>query len=171
MAVMEAIKGGLKGWFGYPQDDDYDDEPIREDDYVDPDEHVLNDNFRRGRPGQYQNNGRNTGNVINLHSPNRFTSSVVICEPRDYDEEVMQICDHLTARRTITVSLEKTKDDATRRRILDFLMGAACAVNASMNKIAARVHILAPSDVELQQLNSGPGTSGEEFPFARASYR
>ena len=75
-----------------------------------------------------------------------------ICKPRNF-EQALSVIDYMVAGRTVILNLEDV-DRSICRRIMDFMSGAAYALNLSIKKSAATSYIIAPSEV---------GVSGEIF--------
>ncbi len=72
---------------------------------------------------------------------------VVLVKPERYDE-APSIVDHLNNKRTVVLNLETTARDDIRR-IVDFLSGAAYAINGQMKRVAAKTFIVTPFNVDI----------------------
>ncbi len=72
---------------------------------------------------------------------------VVLVKPERY-EEAPSIVDHLNSKRTVVLNLETTTRDDIRR-IVDFLSGAAYAINGQMKRVAAKTFIVTPFNVDI----------------------
>jgi len=79
---------------------------------------------------------------------NRYRSyEVIVCEPSSY-EDAMSIVKHLKDRKTVILKLEMI-DRENALRIVDFLCGAAHALNGSQQKIGETVFVFTPMNVSL----------------------
>ena len=72
---------------------------------------------------------------------------IVVLEPSSLDE-ARELADALKQRKPIIVNLRKTDKDLTRR-IVDFLMGIAWAIDGHTQKIADSVYIFTPATFEV----------------------
>lgn len=75
-----------------------------------------------------------------------------ICKPKNFEQSLSAI-DYMVAGRTVILNLEDVERNVCRR-IIDFISGAAYALNLSIKKTSATSFIIAPSEV---------GISGEIF--------
>jgi cell division inhibitor SepF len=85
-------------------------------------------------------------NVVSLHA--QKSSKIVLCEPRNY-EETQTIADHLRARKTVLINLQRLKSDQAMR-IVDFLSGTVYALNGNISKIGSNIFVCTPDSVEVQ---------------------
>lgn len=72
-----------------------------------------------------------------------------VLKPKTF-ESVPQIADHLLNKRTVVLNLEDA-DDATSRRIIDFLFGVAYSINGSLKKIATKAYVITPNNVDVDE--------------------
>lgn len=72
-----------------------------------------------------------------------------VLKPKTF-ETVPQIADHLLSKRTVVLNLEDA-DDATSRRIIDFLFGVAYSINGSLKKIATKAYVITPNNVDVDE--------------------
>ncbi len=91
---------------------------------------------------------RNRGNVIPMSSAVSTNSKMVITQPTCY-EDVTEITDYLTGKRSIIINLEAVNPDEARR-ILDFLGGATYAVDGNMQKVSKLIYLITPNNIEIQ---------------------
>ena len=75
------------------------------------------------------------------------TLQVILVKPTEYTD-AKKIADHLMNNRTVVLVLEDATE-ATRRRIIDFLIGVAYAMNGNLKPIANQTYIVTPHDVGL----------------------
>lgn len=72
-----------------------------------------------------------------------------VVKPKNF-ESVPQIADHLLGKRTVVLNLEDA-DEATSRRIIDFLFGVAYSINGSLKKIASKAYVITPNNVDVDE--------------------
>ncbi len=76
------------------------------------------------------------------------TSKMVITKPSCF-EDVEEIGGYLKQRKSVIVNLESVnKEDG--RRILDFLGGAAFALEGTVQKVSTLIYLMTPKTVEIQ---------------------
>ena len=75
------------------------------------------------------------------------TLQVILVKPTEYTD-AKKIADHLMNGRTVVLVLEEASE-VTRRRIIDFLIGVAYAMNGNLKPIANQTYIVTPHDVGL----------------------
>lgn len=74
---------------------------------------------------------------------------VVILKPEHFDNNTAtSTVDHLRERRTVVLNLEQTDKDSARR-LLDFLSGAAYALDGIVKRIAVNTYLITPQNVGL----------------------
>ena len=83
----------------------------------------------------------------NVYMNQQETNRLVVYAPNHF-EEVQVLVDHMKARRPVIVSLEGLDGDLARS-MLDFVCGAAYALEGSMQKISGNIFLVAPSDVDV----------------------
>ena len=72
---------------------------------------------------------------------------VVIVRPEVFDE-VANIADHLVQGKTVVLNLE-TANKEVSRRIVDFMSGAAYALNCKLKKVANCTFIIVPQHTDI----------------------
>lgn len=75
------------------------------------------------------------------------SNRLVVYAPNHF-EEVQVLVDHMKANRPVIVSLEGLDGDLARS-MLDFVCGAAYALEGSMQKVSGNIFLVAPSDVDV----------------------
>ena len=85
-------------------------------------------------------------NVTNLPNAGRIGKMVIYC-PVSY-EDTQSIIDNLRSQTPVIVNLEQIEWD-TAQRVLDFLSGAAYALNGCVQKISSRIFVVAPSSTKM----------------------
>ena len=86
------------------------------------------------------------GKVVSLGSASGQTQ-VVLVKPERF-ETAAEIVDQLRSKRPVLINLETTPKDVTRR-LVDFLSGAAYALDGKVKKIAANTYLITPPNVDL----------------------
>lgn len=104
-----------------------------------------------------QHEERRTGNTYSANTASAssarssYSSSptlqVILVKPTEYTD-AKKIADHLMNGRTVVLVLEEASEQ-TRRRIIDFLIGVAYAMNGNLKPIANQTYIVTPHDVGL----------------------
>lgn len=89
---------------------------------------------------------RGKGQIVGLPTAKQ-PSKMILCEPRSYDE-TQEIADHLKARRSVLVNLQRVRQDLAVR-IVDFLSGTIYALNGSISKVGPGIFLCAPEHVEV----------------------
>lgn len=89
---------------------------------------------------------RGKGQIVGLPTAKQ-PSKMILCEPRSY-EETQEIADHLKARRSVLVNLQRVRQDLAIR-IVDFLSGTIYALNGSISKVGPGIFLCAPDHVEV----------------------
>jgi cell division inhibitor SepF len=100
---------------------------------------------RPARPAASSRNVRQADKVVNLNNGGQL--KVVIVKPLRF-EAVAEIADHLLDRRAVLMNLEDT-DEATGRRLIDFLSGVAYAQDGKIRKSSRSTYIITPYNVDL----------------------
>ena len=86
------------------------------------------------------------GKVVSLGT-GAGQSQLVFIKPERF-ETAADITDHLRSKRAVLINLETTPKDVTRR-LVDFLSGAAYALDGKVKKVAANTYIITPPNVDL----------------------
>lgn len=86
---------------------------------------------------------RRSNKVVNINTTTQL--QVVLVSP-DRFENAAEIADHLRAKNTVVLNLEKTEKDVARR-LLDFLSGVAYANEGKIKKVALSTYIITPYNV------------------------
>ena len=93
---------------------------------------------RPGRPKE--------GRLVNLGAA-AGQSQLVLIKPERF-ETAAEIADHLRSKRAVLINFETTPKDVTRR-LVDFLSGAAYALDSKIKKVAANTYVITPPNVDL----------------------
>lgn len=83
--------------------------------------------------------------VFQMNSSSQM--KVVILQPTTYSE-AQDIVGHLKEKKPVVVNLEKVTSDIASK-IIYFLSGAVCALDGSMQKVAAGIILITPQNVSI----------------------
>ncbi|WP_297435046.1 cell division protein SepF [uncultured Clostridium sp.] len=92
-----------------------------------------------------QSNNNNNGKVLNIHSA--ADAKVIITRPTKYDDSV-DICTALRNRNIVIINTSALETKVARR-LLDFVSGAAYALDGNLEDIETRVYVVSPSNVHV----------------------
>lgn len=131
----------VKNFIGLDTDEDeyYDDE------YMDEDDEEYEEEPRR-RFGGFSNR---TAKVVPVHSAGG--SRVRIIKPKSF-EESGKIADEIKEHRLVIFDVT-TLDIDQARRIVDFIVGAAYAVNGNVRRVSGGIFVAAPSNIDISGEN------------------
>lgn len=147
--------GFMDGFKKKPAEDNYNDN--YEDDYYDEFNNGGYDDPQADDMGMQNgaNSGMNAGmsamggGAMSGISISGTSIEMKVLKPKTF-ETVPQIADHLLSKRTVVLNLEDA-DDATSRRIIDFLFGVAYSINGSLKKIATKAYVITPNNVDVDE--------------------
>lgn len=88
---------------------------------------------------------RRSSRVVKLHETNSQQMRVVVIQPEGFDE-AQDIANYLKERKPIIVNLESVEVEVAQR-IVDFLSGAAYALDGDIQKITKGIFLVAPHNV------------------------
>lgn len=104
-----------------------------------------------------QANKRRSANVVNMPNPNTIIK-ICIHEPIDFDE-VQNVIDDLLEGKAIVLNIEQLGTDV-QQRIIDFVNGAVYALKGNTKMVTKTIFILAPKNVEVDNLKDAFETKG-----------
>ena len=138
-SVVDFIVNG----FGSKEDDIFDemDEDMIEDGYE------VEDNLAIDPAYTYHSRQDKTNDLKVVNHPNYKGYEVIVMEPRSFDDAA-QIVQYLKERKTILLNLHLLDKEQSQRTI-DFVCGAAHALNGKPQKVAELVFVFTPSNVTL----------------------
>ena len=163
-----ALSEGLKGFFrmftdGFQNDGDYGDEPFTDlidgdGDYstngalaLDTKENDLDAMYGTRVSSKSERSFGRESKVVS--HPNSYKSGeVTVIEPRSFSESA-QIVRKLIEKKTVILHLDLLDKEQSQRTI-DFICGAAHALNGTAQKISDMVFIFTPSNVSLSVENA-----------------
>jgi cell division inhibitor SepF len=157
MGIMDELKR-----LAHPYEDDDDELDEEYEDGVEETEEEEEQTVRHSAPrpekttprtgsaagGSYFESRRDS-KVVNITSPNQM--QVVLVEPSRVEnaDNMREIADHLMAKRTVVLNLEKA-DKETIDHLLFFMGGVAYAVQGNMKRVAQNTYIVMPHNVNME---------------------
>ncbi|MGL5066649.1 MAG: cell division protein SepF [Sarcina sp.] len=138
MAVFEKVKGFL----GFDAEEDFED-----DDFIEEEEHDYESPVIRTTQQAPQMSTPNSNNnkVVSIHAAS--DAKVVITRPTKYDDSI-DICTALRNRNIVIINTSALETKVARR-LLDFVSGAAYALDGNLDDIETRVYVVSPSNVQV----------------------
>ncbi len=117
------------------------------------DEYEVQDNLAVDPKYSYQANIDRTSDLKVVNHPNFRGYEVIVMEPRSFDDAA-SIVQYLKDRKTIVLNLHLLDKEQSQRTI-DFVCGAAHALNGKPQKVGDLVFVFTPSNVTLSvELNA-----------------
>ncbi|HBP38051.1 MAG TPA: cell division protein SepF [Clostridiales bacterium] len=117
---------------------DYDEE-FDQSEYEEQETAVIAD---EPRPGPFR---RQQGKVVDIKTNGQ--QQVVIMQPSDI-EAAQQTCDHIRAGKTVICNIEKV-DAKVAQRVIDFITGAAYALDGKVMPVSSVIFVVAPRNTTL----------------------
>ncbi len=97
------------------------------------------------RPTGSRNMAGNRNNkVLNLHA--NVQMEVVVASPETF-EEAREISQHIKDKKPVIINLEFV-EHGIAQRITDFLCGCCCAMDGNIQRIADKIFMIAPDNVD-----------------------
>jgi len=116
-------------------------------------EYEVQDNLAIDPKYSYQSNMDRSNDLKVVNHPNFRGYEVMVMEPRSFDDSA-SIVQYLKDRKTIVLNLHLLDKDQSQRTI-DFVCGAAHALNGTPQKFGDKVFVFTPSNVTLSvELNT-----------------
>jgi cell division inhibitor SepF len=82
---------------------------------------------------------------VDIHATTQF--QVVVMHAQKFDD-VIDIADHLKAKKPVVVNMEQT-DPEMIRRMIDFISGVVYAIDGGIQKISKVILLVTPYNVEI----------------------
>jgi len=125
-------------------------------------------NLHEDRTGnlEKQVSRRTSRKKVSLISSARETkkTTVFIAEPKEFDE-IQVIADNFKNNIPVIVNLQQVEKDISKR-IIDFCSGLTYALEGDIKKVAERVFLIVPSNIEVNSVESELiGEEGFTKPF------
>ena len=111
------------------------------------DEYEVEDNLALDPAYSYQPKQERANELKVVSHPNYRGYEVLVMEPRSFDDAA-QIVQHLKDRKTIVLNLHLLDKEQSQRTI-DFVCGAAHALNGKPQKVGELVFVFTPSNATL----------------------
>ena len=121
-------------------EDEYEQEAYTEDEPVEMPEEP--------RPGPFRRQSH--GKVVDLRGSGGG-QQVVIMQPADIDS-AQQACDHIRSGKTVICNIEKV-DPKIAQRVIDFITGAAYALDGKVMPVSSVIFVVAPRQTALVEGN------------------
>jgi len=156
-----AITDGIRGIVDFLTQgiESRDGDDIFTDMVEDGEEYMTDDNLALApMPVNNKNNKKAESNVVSHPSFSRSAYEVVIVEPHSFSE-AGSIVQNLIDRKTVVLNLHLLDKDQSQRTI-DFVCGAAHALNGKPQKVGDMVFVFTPSNVTM---SVDTQTSGSKF--------
>lgn len=83
--------------------------------------------------------------VVNIHS--NSTAKIMVVKPTAY-EDSRDIAEAVKSRKIVVINTNSLETKIAQR-LVDFVSGAACVLNAELQEIEQRVYLLSPQNVEV----------------------
>jgi cell division inhibitor SepF len=148
VAVTDMIKSAIdfcvKGFDG--KDTDIED-MLDDEEYIDSDGYEVEGNRALAPSYSYQPREERNNELKVVNHPNYKGYEVIVMEPRSFDD-AGQIVQNLKERKTIVLNLHLL-DKVQCQRTIDFVCGAAHALNGNPQKVGDLVFVFTPSNVTL----------------------
>ncbi|NLM21305.1 MAG: cell division protein SepF [Peptococcaceae bacterium] len=150
---------GIMGFGDDDMDDDYSSEQIQ-DDYPDKAqnkfrnnnlrdsgirENASRDSFTRDMAVREIPTKRKSAPVVSIHTQKQVR--VIVVEPVSF-EEAQGIAEHLKARKSVILNLERT-DVNLSQRLVDFISGTTYALGGNMQKVGNGIFLFVPNNVDI----------------------
>ena len=85
------------------------------------------------------------GKIVDIHTTTQF--KVVVLAAKRF-EDVLDIADHLKAKKPVVINMANV-EDRMARRMIDFLSGVAYASDGGIQKISKEIMLVTPYTVEI----------------------
>lgn len=132
------------------------------DEDMEDSEYLVEDNLALAPDYSYQSRQDKTSNLKVVNHPNYRGYEVIVMEPRSFDD-AGQIVQNLKENKTIVLNLHLL-DKIQCQRTIDFVCGAAHALNGNPQKVGDLVFVFTPSNVTLSvDMNEIQNRYGETF--------
>ncbi len=116
-------------------------------------EYAVEENLALDPKYSYQTSMDRSSDLKVVNHPNFRGYEVMVMEPRSFDDSA-SIVQYLKDRKTIVLNLHLLDKDQSQRTI-DFVCGAAHALNGTPQKVGDKVFVFTPSNVTLSvELNA-----------------
>jgi len=101
--------------------------------------------FSRDFSARDHSSKRKSASVVSIHTQKQIR--VIVIEPVSF-EEAQGIAEHLKARKSVILNLERTDGDLSQR-IVDFISGTTYALGGNMQKVGNGIFLFVPNNVDI----------------------
>ncbi len=108
-------------------------------------EPMPNETFARDLSSRDSSFKRKPASVVSIHTQKQVR--VIVVEPVSF-EEAQGIAEHLKARKSVILNLERT-DGSLSQRIVDFISGTTYALGGNMQKVGNGIFLFVPNNVDI----------------------
>ena len=109
---------------------------------------------------------RSQAQVVSIHA--NVQMNVVVLKPESF-EDAQEICDQIKSNNPVVVNLEQA-EYPTAQRIMDFLSGTCYSLNGSLQRVANNIFIIAPENVSISgDMKEELKTKGVLLPWASSA--
>lgn len=108
-------------------------------------EPLPKESFSRESAFRENSSKRRPASVVSIHTQKQVR--VIVAEPISF-EEAQGIAEHLKARKSVILNLEKT-DINLSQRIVDFISGTTYALGGNMQKVGNGIFLFVPNNVDI----------------------
>lgn len=152
---------GIMGFGDEEEDDDFAPEELQDDYDAKGDNRFRNvssrenivreplprESFSRERETSFRDSAskRRPASVVSIHTQKQVR--VMVAEPVSF-EEAQGIAEHLKARKSVILNLEKA-DLHLSQRIVDFISGTTYALGGNMQKVGNGIFLFVPNNVDI----------------------
>ncbi len=142
---LKSVRDFIMNGFDSREDDVFDpiDEDMIDEEYGD---YVVDGTAVR-EPDYYPSKQDKSSDLKVVNHPNYKNHEIVVMEPRSFDDAA-QIVQYLKEKKTILLNLHLLDKEQSQRTI-DFVCGAAHALNGKPQKVDDLVFVFTPSNVAL----------------------
>lgn len=136
---MKDFLNKMKNMIGVP----YDDEDDEEQEFLvsKPEQRLV----ERSKSNVSVISDTKKGKVVDIHATSQF--KVIVMNARKF-EDVMDIADHLKAKKPVVINMEGL-DSGMARRMIDFLSGVVYAADGGIQKVSKDIMLVTPYTVEI----------------------
>ncbi len=132
---------------GFDSDEEYDEEEYTGSDDTNQEIQVPEES----RTSLFRRQSR----VVDFAKPVSAGQQVVIIQPSCI-ESAQEVCNHLRAGRTVICNYEKI-DQKVAQRVMDFITGAAFAIDGQVHKVSPMIFVTVPRNISLMDENNPIG--------------
>ena len=156
MGVLDKFLDAIK----LTDDDEYDDDDLFDDEFDDDyeEEEPKNRLFKKEKPAyeeedddfEVKKSSRSNSKVTPMRQPARRNApamEVCVIKPNNMDDS-REITETLLSGRTVILNLEGL-DLEDAQRIIDFISGAAFAIDGNLQKISNSIFLVTPAHVDI----------------------